>query len=85
MQLNHLNFWINFFKGLYTLQRLSLCLSHKSTLSFVDKLGVGFDAAVNEWKDDITSRKLQGKMYTLSKKKPVYFTTVYQRYETSEQ
>lgn len=47
-------------KQVYTrLQKLLLCLSHKSTLSFIDKLGEGYDTAVHRWREDIKSRKLQ--------------------------
>lgn len=41
------------------LQKLLLCVSHKSTLSFIDKLGQNYDEPVKSWKEDIESRKLQ--------------------------
>ena len=35
------------------LQRLLLCLSHKSTIRTIDKLGDGHDQAVIKWKNSL--------------------------------
>ena len=37
-------------------QKLCLCLSHKATTACVDRFGKNFDAAVLQWKDNITRR-----------------------------
>ena len=35
------------------LQKLGLCLSHRGTINVVDKLGIGFDKRVLQWKEEI--------------------------------
>jgi len=45
--------WLYFCKVYSRLQKACLCLSHKSTVTFVDKLGVNYDSTVMNWKDEI--------------------------------
>ena len=35
------------------LQKVGLCLSHGKTVKLVDRLGLGFDEKVMEWKTEI--------------------------------
>ena len=42
-----------FIKVYSRLQKACLCLSHKSTVNLVDKLGADFDVVVLNWKDGI--------------------------------
>ena len=35
------------------LHKLGICMSHKSTVRLLDKLGEGHDAEVHKWKEDL--------------------------------
>ena len=43
------------------LQKACLCLSHKSTVTLVDKLGANYDDAVVNWKDEIFNKLIEVK------------------------
>ena len=45
-----------FFQLFRRLRQLLLCLSHTRTISFLDKIGRGYDAVVLEWKSNIQKR-----------------------------
>ena len=35
---------------------MMLCLSHKATISYVEKLGSNYDSTVLEWRDQLMTR-----------------------------
>ena len=51
-----------FLKVYSRLQKACLCLSHKSTVSLVDKLGANFDVVVINWKDKIFDNLIEVRM-----------------------